>query len=738
MALATVGARGEAPQGVAPGLTPPSLAAAPEVTAAPEATAPPSGPADAHPNDVAVVAPPVLLAQNTIKHDVRPIGQPAVQQAAHEAKLSDAERIANLSRSIEADAKTLGQIDAALENPESEYYKAEREFNKLDADVKTAEKRHQQLAADEQVTEGAAAKQDLEKLQNQWKLAKERFQLAIEERKTVQEKAATLKRKLKQDQEALAKLTGTDTAAGGNGESGGDEQATPAGAVTAPTADATDAAAAPSGAAPASAAKPSPLSVAMPGLALPSAESKPAASAPAAERSKPANKEIAKAAEVAEQKEAAALVAEQEAESLGERLELLRKGTELERKLLANARKKGDIAFQTHVTLNEEYSKKIREGAGSDVLLDLHNRTSEADRRFREAHAEVRQRSMHLDELQSRYAALQAEQIIAMNQAEQMRKEAESARLKVEQLRNPFTIQNMLQWLIDNGPRVFAILLIMAIGLWFSRMAERRIVLAIVRRGGITKRAERENRARTLVGVIQNATNVAILSSGTLMVLDAIGAPITALMGGAAVFGLAIAFGAQSLIKDYFYGFMILLEQQYTVNDVIKIGDIAGQVERISLRMTVLRDLEGRVHFVPHGQITSATNMTHGWSRAVFELGIAYKEDADRVMALIHELGAELREDETFGPLILEDLTMLGVDSFSESAVVLKFYFKTRPLKQWDVRREMLRRIKRRFDDCGVEIPFPHRTIYHRYTDPDAILGHENSFAAEMPKRKSA
>ena len=129
--------------------------------------------------------------------------------------------------------------------------------------------------------------------------------------------------------------------------------------------------------------------------------------------------------------------------------------------------------------------------------------------------------------------------------------------------------------------------------------------------------------------------------------------------------------------------------------------------------MTVLRDLEGCVHFVPNGEITSVTNMTHGWSRALFDIGVAYKENVDQVMEVILEVGKELRKDPQFRTLILEDPTMLGVDSFGDSAVVIKFFIKTRPLQQWTVKRELLRRLKNRFDELGIEIPFPHRTVYH-------------------------
>jgi small conductance mechanosensitive channel len=137
--------------------------------------------------------------------------------------------------------------------------------------------------------------------------------------------------------------------------------------------------------------------------------------------------------------------------------------------------------------------------------------------------------------------------------------------------------------------------------------------------------------------------------------------------------------------------------------------------------MTVLRDLEGRVHFMPNGQIVSVTNMTHGWSRALFEIGVAYKENVDNVMSILMALSSELRGDSLYGNMILEDATMLGVDALGDSAVVIKFFIKTRPLQQWAVKRELLRRIKNRFDELGIEIPFPHRTLYHR-TDSGVSL----------------
>jgi small conductance mechanosensitive channel len=249
---------------------------------------------------------------------------------------------------------------------------------------------------------------------------------------------------------------------------------------------------------------------------------------------------------------------------------------------------------------------------------------------------------------------------------------------------------------------------------WFANLISRRLIVQMI---GRTRRGDdvaRQERAETLGRVFRSTATVAILVVGLLAILNQAGMDITVLLGGAAVFGAAIAFGSQSLIKDYFSGFMLLAENQYSVGNIIRIGSTSGVVEDINLRVTVLRDLEGIVHFIPHSQVSQVSNLTYGWSRALFDIGVAYKEDVNQVMNELVSLGEELRSDEKFGPMILDDPEMLGVDAFGDSAVVIKFFIKTRPLMQWSVKREMLRRIKMRFDELGIEIPFPHRTVFHR------------------------
>jgi small conductance mechanosensitive channel len=294
---------------------------------------------------------------------------------------------------------------------------------------------------------------------------------------------------------------------------------------------------------------------------------------------------------------------------------------------------------------------------------------------------------------------------------------AEASPAESKEAKAPFrvpTLGDVQTWFVEHGFTVLVIVVGIAAILWLASLLQGRIVKLLAGGSDRGSSIERENRAKTLVGVINNGLRTAAIVVGTIMILKEFAVPIEPLLGGVAVIGLAVAFGAQSLIKDYFTGFMVLLEQQYMLGDVIKIGDITGQVENVTMRLTVLRDFEGRVHFVPHGQITTVTNLTHGWSRAVIDVGIAYDEDTDRVVQVLTDLTKELRADATFGPMILEDVSMLGVDALGDSAVMIKFGIQTRPMKQWDVKREMLRRMKRRFDELKIEIPFPQRTVWVR------------------------
>ncbi|OQX53013.1 MAG: hypothetical protein B5M53_07465 [Candidatus Cloacimonas sp. 4484_209] len=225
-------------------------------------------------------------------------------------------------------------------------------------------------------------------------------------------------------------------------------------------------------------------------------------------------------------------------------------------------------------------------------------------------------------------------------------------------------------------------------------------------------RSEREKRADTIVSIID--TTVWIFSGviALFMILREFNMNITPLLTGAGIAGIAIGLGAQSLIKDFLHGFFILAEDQFRVGDVVKIGDHAGVVERITMRITRLRSLDGNVHIIPNGEINSVENMTHGWSRAVVDVDVAYKENLDRVMTIMANVAAGLQKDDKYKDFIMEKPEVLGVEKLGDSGITIRLIVKTVPLKQWEITRELRKRIKKAFDMAKIEIPFPQVVIH--------------------------
>lgn len=223
---------------------------------------------------------------------------------------------------------------------------------------------------------------------------------------------------------------------------------------------------------------------------------------------------------------------------------------------------------------------------------------------------------------------------------------------------------------------------------------------------------ETTKRAETLSRLLRQTVAVAVWVTAGLVVLRQLGVEIAPVLASAGVAGLAVGFGAQNLVRDVISGFFLILENQVRVGDVAIINGTGGLVEQINLRTVVLRDLTGTVHVFPNGTVNTLANLTQSWSAHVFDIGVAYKEDTDRVVEVLRGVGRELKADKYFGPLILEDMEVFGVDAFGDSAVVIKGRIKTAPIKQWEVGREFMRRVKKAFDREGIEIPFPHRSIY--------------------------
>jgi len=271
-------------------------------------------------------------------------------------------------------------------------------------------------------------------------------------------------------------------------------------------------------------------------------------------------------------------------------------------------------------------------------------------------------------------------------------------------------VEQTVDWAVASGPRVVLILVLMLIGVKLSGVVAGRIFAVIGRRRKMDE--EYKKRADTLSGVISYLLSVTIIAVAVLMIMTELDIQIGPILAAAGVLGLAVGFGAQHLVQDLISGFFILLDDQIRVGDVVQIADKGGLVEKLNLRMTVLRDLAGNVHYVRNGQIGVVTNMTKEYSRYVFDIGVAYREDVDEVVKVVKQVDEELRSDPEFGKDILEPIEILGLDQFADSAVIIKARTKTKPIRQWAVGREFNRRLKKKFDEQDIEIPFPHVTLY--------------------------
>lgn len=262
--------------------------------------------------------------------------------------------------------------------------------------------------------------------------------------------------------------------------------------------------------------------------------------------------------------------------------------------------------------------------------------------------------------------------------------------------------------------KVLVVLIVFWIAMMVVKSLLRRLEHRLIQRGKEEGEVPTESakRAETLVRLLRQGVIIAMWVVVLLVILRQMGVDVGPLLASAGVVGLAIGFGAQNLVRDVISGFFMILENQVRVGDVAIVNGTGGLVEAINFRTIVLRDLAGTVHVFPNGTVTTLSNMTKEWSAYVFNLGIAYKEDVDRVSEIIRSVAQTLREDPHFGALMIDDAEIFGLDQFGDSSVVIKGRLKTKPIKQWEVGREFQRRIKQAFDEQGVEIPFPHRSIY--------------------------
>ncbi|MCF8109456.1 MAG: mechanosensitive ion channel family protein [Desulfohalobiaceae bacterium] len=268
--------------------------------------------------------------------------------------------------------------------------------------------------------------------------------------------------------------------------------------------------------------------------------------------------------------------------------------------------------------------------------------------------------------------------------------------------------QMISTWFVTSGVDILITIFLMLVALKIAKGVGKKFAALLQK----NKDDEFKKRADTLTSIVQLVLTILVLVVGCIIILGELGLEIGPILATAGIFGLAIGFGAQNLVQDVISGFFLLLEDQVRVGDVVQVAGKGGLVEKVTLRMIILRDLSGNVHFVRNGKVDVVTNMTKDYGRYVFEIGVAYRENVDEVIEVIKAVDEDLRKDPDFTEDILEPIEILGLDRFDDSAVVIKARYKTKAVKQWGVGRAFNKRLKEAFDANGIEIPYPHLTLY--------------------------
>jgi moderate conductance mechanosensitive channel len=274
-------------------------------------------------------------------------------------------------------------------------------------------------------------------------------------------------------------------------------------------------------------------------------------------------------------------------------------------------------------------------------------------------------------------------------------------------------LEHLRVWAVTHTPNALRVLLILVLAWLVSRLL-RSLIKRIERMaddGDPDVTSELEKRAKTISRILRQASGVLVWSITIMLVLGEVGMDLKPILAGAGILGLAVGFGAQALVKDVITGFFILLENQLRVGDTVTAAGCTGVVETVNLRTTVLRDADGRTHIIPNSAITVVTNATRDWSRALLDIGVAYKEDTDRCLAVLKEVGTGLENDPAFSRKLLGPFEYLGIQDLGNSSVVLRIMVKTQPQDGAIVLRELRRRVKKAFDEAGIEIPFPHMKL---------------------------
>ncbi|QDT55784.1 putative MscS family protein YkuT [Caulifigura coniformis] len=621
-----------------------------------------------------------------------------------------AERIAGLERLLTADRQRQADLRRLSEELQQDFEARSAEFTTKDSLV-TETRAGMEAATEEELKVRRPA---LEKLEKEREAARAQFDRTISRRKAVQEQLEILTEKIALEEKGLERLKSAEPEASSQpSPRSRPPKAAPDGQ---PAADA-NAAGPEESKSPSNTAADRPAAEALaPGAKANAADQKEESNpAPAVE----AEPVLAAKRELQSRRRELDL-ANERVQELDESIAIFERDLQSAERLLDITRQEAESATKTVQEQRRELEQRRSDGTPEAETSSLEEALAREAGRVEATRAEIAFQRTRVDESRVLLERLRESRSLAGKELEGAAQSLKSAEAKLALLESPVAPHRIGGWIRNTGPRVLGLVLLLLVIWWAGQIVARRVIGTLMRRSRHGSSAEREQRAETLQRVFRYAVSMAVLTLGVLAVLHTSGIDVSVLFGGAAVIGAAVAFGSQNLIKDYFTGFMILAENQYSVGNVIRIADTSGVVEDISLRMTVLRDEEGTVHFIPHGQVTKVSNMTHGWSRAVFQIPVGYQENIDEVMTLLLDLAKQMRDDPKYGPQTLGQPEMQGVDALGDSAVLVKFTIKTRPHMQWGVKREMLRRIKTEFDRRGIVIPYPQWVVHHADGEPEA------------------
>ena len=272
--------------------------------------------------------------------------------------------------------------------------------------------------------------------------------------------------------------------------------------------------------------------------------------------------------------------------------------------------------------------------------------------------------------------------------------------------------ENLLEWALSHGIKIIIIIIVsLVIARALHYLIDAAVRKAVRPTGFISKEAE-EKRENTIIQILSGAARIILWLVVAIMILSEIGVNVAPLLAGAGIVGVAVGFGGQYLIRDIITGIFLIWENQFRVGDAVCIGDVCGSVESVTLRVTVLRDLDGTVHTIPNGEITRTSNKSNGFSRINMDIGVGYGDDIEKVQSVIDRVGQELANDADWQDKITKAPAFLRVNNFGDSSVDIKILGETKPGEQWAVAGELRKRLKYAFDKEGIEIPYPQQVIH--------------------------